>query len=656
MGVFTEAERRALAYPERITPSQWAEKYRYLTEEQSAESGPFRNERKAYMVGIADALIEPVDEIVFLKGARLGFTTSLMTQLGYIVDVEPGNILLVYPDETEAKNVASEDLQPFIEVTPKIKSHLSKSRYDVTQDFIRFDTCPLFMAWATASKTLNRRNCRYVFCDEVDNFVRQSNQGRDAGPLDLARKRASTFLRTGRGRIIIGGTPKYKDGHMWRAWEGVGDKREYYVPCPKCGEYQTLRFPQLKWDSPKELDNPHKAEYVEAHNTAYYECINESCKHHWNDLERDVAVKKGKWLSETQTITPDGVIHGDKPKAKRIGFKLSSLYTPDVTLAQMAARFLRAEGDRASMMEFKNQWLAEPFDDALPKASLEDAQKKFTTAPAAKKLPNWCHVLIATADVHGEAKGYYWTIRAWGYNYRSQLIDAGRCHTLEELKAQTLGRQFMVEGTTASYAPQVLYVDCGYKPAEVHEFCRTDPIRIKAVKGNTSKAAKPRKTEQVLDFRGNTLAEELSINTDYYKSKLRDYQNQQLLWAGMEVDRWAVCQLPTEIEGEYCKHLVAEVEKYDPKANRMVFVPITERTPNHFWDCEVYQLAAADEMGVAGIPEPKQVEPIVEKKPEPKPVSEVEKEVERIMSQPPQAQQAIPSAPVASPYFKRSFF
>ena len=51
-------ERRAWRWPDRIRPSQWAEKNRILPPALSAEPGPWRNSRTPYLVGIMDAICD----------------------------------------------------------------------------------------------------------------------------------------------------------------------------------------------------------------------------------------------------------------------------------------------------------------------------------------------------------------------------------------------------------------------------------------------------------------------------------------------------------------------------------------------------------------------------------------------------------------------
>src|SRR5690606_35195602 len=93
---------------------------------------------------------------------------------------------------------------------------------------------------------------------------------------------------------------------------------------------------------------------------AWYECI--ACKGRIEESHKPKMLEGGHWLSESQEIDRDGRISGERPISKRVGFHLNSLYSPWRTFAEMAAEWIRAEGDVAATMNFRNSRLAEPFE------------------------------------------------------------------------------------------------------------------------------------------------------------------------------------------------------------------------------------------------------------------------------------------------------
>ena len=73
-GFYKEAFYKALRPEERLTVSQWADKYRDLSEVSSAEPGKWRTSRTPYLREIMDVLSvhDPTTEIVFKSGSNLG--------------------------------------------------------------------------------------------------------------------------------------------------------------------------------------------------------------------------------------------------------------------------------------------------------------------------------------------------------------------------------------------------------------------------------------------------------------------------------------------------------------------------------------------------------------------------------------------------------
>ncbi len=83
---FTAGELDVLERKEDLTPSQWAERYRYLPRS-TAEPGPWKNERTPYLVGIMDAINEDGFETgVVIKGVQLGFSEATRNVIGYLID------------------------------------------------------------------------------------------------------------------------------------------------------------------------------------------------------------------------------------------------------------------------------------------------------------------------------------------------------------------------------------------------------------------------------------------------------------------------------------------------------------------------------------------------------------------------------------------
>jgi phage terminase large subunit GpA-like protein len=567
--VFTESEKRAWFPPERLTPSEWTEKHRTLPATVAAEAGALRLARTPYIAGILDAIKEPgVEEIVCLKSTQIAWSTAIESLIGYFVDSDPGPILLVLDSEKTAKEVMEERLRPLIENTPAVSRHLSSYGHDQTLVSVKFDSCPLYMGWAGSPGTLARRAIRYLLCDEVDKYP--SNAGREADPVSLASERTQTYGY--RRKILLGSTPTVRTGTIWRAWEAAGDKRRYHVPCPHCGEYQFLVFGQIKYPALSISDKNLYADAIEQQALAHYECS--ACRTPIKEAQRPRMLAKGVWLSEGQSIDREGKIAGKRPRAKRVGFWINSLYSPWRSFSAIAAEHRRSLNDPGRLQNFRNSWLAEVWEEVVKSASVEDYRRLLDGAPKAGIVPSWASYLIASADVQKDR--FYWIVRAWGAGYRSQLISHGLAFTFDELRRLALDSQFaLATGQTAR--PQALFIDAGYRTDEVYQFAQSDD-RIKPVKGANDAQSMLVKYSPEAQKWGIAL---FMLNTQLLKDRLSVLRN--------ETGRW---MLNDKVDDEYLQHLASEhktlvkgQEKWDTKS---------VGAANHYLDCEVYQIAGAE--------------------------------------------------------------
>ena len=110
---------RGLQPPPDLSPSEWAESYRYLSPEDSAEPGKYRGRRAPYQKGILDAL-KTSHKIVLMCSAQVGKTLCQTNALAYWIDHAPAPILWVAPTIQMAEATSKEKIQPMIRDTPAI--------------------------------------------------------------------------------------------------------------------------------------------------------------------------------------------------------------------------------------------------------------------------------------------------------------------------------------------------------------------------------------------------------------------------------------------------------------------------------------------------------------------------------------------------------
>jgi phage terminase large subunit GpA-like protein len=582
----------ALRPPERYTPGEWAERRFVLPAGSNAEPGRFRFARTPYLRGIVDAVVEPgVEDIIFVKPTRVGGTTAGQILLGYWCDNDPGPCLTVMPSEAACEQEIKERVRPMLQSCQSLREHVSPNPHDNTLSTIKLDTMTLYFGWAGSPQSLASNTCRYARFDEVDKYPPFA--GREADPISLGKERTATYLH--RKRHYITSTPTTTDGAIWRMFETCGDKRHFQVPCPHCGKYQRLTWPRVKW--PK-LDIPDKIKFgdeIERSRLAWYECLH--CNGRIEESHKPKMLERGAWAGEGQTVDEAGVIQGERPTSKRVGFHLSSLYSPWRTFWEMAAEFIRAAGDIGATMNFYNSRLAEPFQVQVsrrePHAIREKAAAAATVGPAGAErvMPAWAVILIATADVQKDH--CYWQVDAWGYEMKSKRVAIGIAATLDEAYRHvfTPAVPFVSESAGGQVYVSELIVDSGYRKDEVTEFARRDPQRIRMAKGLSTyfgpiAERKVEKASGVIVWNINTMQSKDTLDR---------------LIGDPDPSRW---QVFSGISDDFCVQLTSEHKVLDPKTKLEIWKEKTSGAANHWWDCSAMSCAVAAALGAAMVKPP----------------------------------------------------
>lgn len=574
-----KADRRvACKLPDKITSSGWAESKRVLSAKAgAAEPGPWRANRTPYAVEPMDAICGAVEQVVLMWSTQIGKSTMIENVIGYWVEEDPGPLLYVMPTESSIKETLEERLRPLID--DSLSDHIVGPD-SIQQTGIKFDTMRVHFGWSGSPNSLARRSCRYVLFDECDKFVPFA--GKEADPISLGEQRVTTYGH--RARIIKVSTPTTRDGAIWKAWEGCGDKRRFHVPCPHCGTYQLLTFPQVRWEKQPGGDKAKIADKIEMDRLAWFECI--ACKQKILDHHKPKMLMRGKWGSEGQEITKDGTITGERPKSNRIGYHLSSLYSPWVKWSKIAAQFIRADGDPGKTMNFRNSWLAEPFEDQISKVQPGMIREKSQLSPAAGTVPKWTQALFSLVDTQKDWFKVH--VRAWGWGYRSQLVYEGVCQTFEEVRRVGLQSQFNVDGGGLATPSHQLIDSGGSRTDEVYQYALSEPGRIIPTKGASHQMRRPYSITKLPN--GLTL---ILFDTGFYKDMLTR------LIQDPDPTKW----LPhRDVSDQYCLEMASEHKILDRKANRMLWLPVSAGVRNESWDCEVLACVAADMANIGAMP------------------------------------------------------
>ena len=250
---------RTLWTPPVVLPlADWAEANIVLSSEYAALSTNLRLYH--WQREVFNSFTDPaVSETVIMVSTQLMKTLMIQCAIAYVVKEDPGPILLVEPKEDDAKAFSKERLSPMLRDCACLKGRLSESIRDGnTLLFKEFSGGSLSLVGAIAPGNLARRSIRYLFADEIDKYP--ASAGNEGDPLKIAYQRMATFGT--RKKSILTCSPTMAGlSRIGKAY-AVSDQRKYHVPCPHCGQFQVLRWSQVRWDASLSLETPARFRFL----------------------------------------------------------------------------------------------------------------------------------------------------------------------------------------------------------------------------------------------------------------------------------------------------------------------------------------------------------------------------------------------------------
>lgn len=556
-----------LAPPEQLTVSEWAEEYRILDMKSSAMPGPWSNDVTPYAVGIMDEMNNyETERIIFCKPTQCGGTEILQNMTGWVVMMDPSPTMIVYPTETLGKSISENRLQPMLLATPEIAR-----QYDENSSLmeLQFENMYLSIAGSNSPSALASKPIKYLFLDEVDKYP--GNTKKEADPIKLAIERTKTFHNR---KIYITSTPTLKTGHIWMAKESADIEKHFFVPCPHCGEYIELKFQNIRFPDDEGMSYADRAEF------AVYVC--QACGCYITDNDKHNMLRQGEWR----------IVRHNTKYARSVAFWINTLYSPFVRFSEIAKEFLLTKDNPDEFQNFVNSWLAEPWEDTKLKTSADLVLERQTELPELI-IPSWAKMLTAGVDVQETC--LYWTIRAWGDYLTSQNIAHGQALSFNEI--DTI---MNTEYKTESGDPMVVnlcLIDSGDQTDEVYDFCTYHSEWALPVKGSSHAQLSHYKLSKVNKESSSAYGMTLVlVDGDKYKDMIAGRMQRE-----NGRGSWMVYN---GCDREYAEQVTAE-HKINVKGSNgqitQTWVLKHSHGDNHYLDCSVYELAAADILGVRSL-------------------------------------------------------
>ena len=565
-----------------LTISQWADRYRWLSQRASAEHGRWRTERTPYLREIMDCLspMSLIERTVFMKGAQIGGTECGNNWMGYIIHQAPGPMMAVQPTVEMAKRNSKQRIDPLIEESEVLRKLVRDPRSRDSGNTVLSKDFPggvLVMTGANSAVGLRSMAARYLFLDEVDAYP--GDVEGEGDPITLAMARTRTFARR---KVFLVSTPKITGMSRIEAAYEESDQRKYWVPCPTCREFQILKFAQLRW--PK--GDPQSAVYICEH-----------CGQEIRNHQKQSMLARGEWRA------------GAKGDGRTAGFHISSLYSPVgwFSWGDAAKQFEQAQKNPALLQVFVNTVLGETWTllgEAPEWQKLYDRREDYKVG----LVPRGGLFLTAGADVQKdrievEIAAWGRGKESWSVDYRVFEGDTSRAAVWEKLTG-LLNESFTTESGLELPIMQ-LAVDSGFATIEVYQWARRQGGRVLVIKGDSRTpsligsaspvevgpmGAKLKRGVRVWPVNSGMAKEEL------YRWLRQDRPTDEDVAKGIPFPS-GYCHFPRYSE-EYFKQITAEqlVTKIVKGYRRHEWQKMRER--NEALDCRVYARAAAGRVGI----------------------------------------------------------
>lgn len=389
----------------RLNVWQHAERYRYVAKGVSAKTleGP-----KLYSSADAPHQKKPqesatdsqVQVTVLIMASQIGGKTEIFNNvLSYHMHWEPRSSVVMYPQLDAAEKYSKKKFTPMVEASPELSAILKPARMRDSGNTILqkdFRGGSVYFVGANSPTSLRASSGAVLLGDEIDSMP--PSAGIEGDPIELLWKRGESFPNCVK---MLASTPTVKGlSRIWEWWE-LSDQQFWFVPCPKCGEFQALKWDQIKW--PAGTDK------------AFLEC--RKCAAGLDDRQRLEMYFNGDWR-------PTAPFKGIR------GFHLNGIYVPwpaqkgyQNRLHQMAEEFLRAQkGGEMKVRVWINTFLCELWEEAteeIDHVAIYGRAENYSP----EKLPEGVVLILTSVDVQKnrlelETIGLGLDEETWGIEYR----------------------------------------------------------------------------------------------------------------------------------------------------------------------------------------------------------------------------------------------
>lgn len=568
---------KVLEPPPDLKLSEWADRYRQLSSEASAEPGRWKTAKAPYQKEIMDAITDiTIKKVVVMSAAQVGKTDAMiLNPIGYYIHYEPSPIMVLQPTIQMAEAFSKDRLSPMLRDTTVLTERVNDKSRNSGNTILQkiFPGGHVTMVGANSPSSLASRPIRVLLADEIDRYP--ATAGSEGDPLFLAAKRLTTFWN--RKEVDVS-TPTIKGLSRIEVEFENSSRGEWNAPCPCCGELQPLTWSGVVFDK----DDLSEIKYV-------------CCK-------CGVISSEVEWKEHFI----DGCFVHEDPDNPVRGFHLNTLASTLATWREVVEKFLIAneekkKGNVELMKVWTNTELGETWEEEGEQLEEEDLMKRREKYNC--EIPDEVLYLTAGVDTQDdrfevEVVGWGPEYESWGIKYAAIYGDNSDINNQVWKDLDAFLQQIWEKPDGTKLKISCACVDSGgHRTNQVYKFCKARfNRRVFAIKGSNDSAAayiqKPTKSNR----EGAYL---FTLGVDTGKSLLMDRLK-------VEEEGPGYCHFPKEdgkgYDEKYFKGLTSEKKVLRYKMGRPYFAwelkDKGEHKRNEALDCRNYATAAIEIINV----------------------------------------------------------
>ncbi len=564
----------AFTIPPRESLSQWAEHNRFMASESSMILGAYSFQMVPYLRDICNTILHPkIDKTAIMGPARCGKTEALLLNpIAYIIDRQPGNILVLIPKDALLKTFITAKLEPMLRTTPCLRNKIGKQVAALreranNQKLTSFLGGTLICANANIPDSYRVIESDLTVVDEIDEG--NPDVGGQGNLVTLAETRGKTSPRS---KIVLTGSPT-DEGSSLIEQECLKSTDEYFhVPCPNpgCQVPQRLIHERLDWKS------------------GFMYC--ESCGKSFSQYAWQVQAQHGTWKATNANPVP-----------RTRSFRIDGLLSPWTDWQKFcsewpAALGLAREGSPQTLKTLKNTTLGLlwQIDGDRKRLGFEELWER---REIYSEIPD--EVLTITAAVDAQDNRLHFSIWGWGMDSEGWLLDYGIIDgnpalqsTWDKLDEQVTFSRF------GNLEISRMFIDFGGHMGEhVWNYVRGRSPKVWAIRG--SSALDPKSWVTLFPAKGEKVTSHKELDTQGIKDQIDIRLRIQPGDPGcLHFPKTAEDQAARGADINYFKDLVREFKKAKTVNGLIVYGWHNPRHgQNESWDLLVYCYAALHDLG-----------------------------------------------------------